>query len=46
MNGDYLSHLRFADNVVMLSESAERLQKMLQDLVRKLGHWIKDKYYE
>lgn len=29
-NGEYLSHLRFADDILLLSESAEHLQKMLE----------------
>lgn len=32
VNGDYLSHLRFADDIALFSKSGEHMQKMLQDL--------------
>lgn len=31
-NEEYLSHLRFADNIVLLGETAGHLQKILQEL--------------
>lgn len=32
INGKYLSHLRFADDLVLLSESSSQLQVMIQSL--------------
>lgn len=32
INGEYLGHLTFADDILSLSESAVRLQKMPQEL--------------
>jgi ribonuclease HII len=32
INGEYLNHLRFADDIVIISESKEQLQVMLQEL--------------
>lgn len=40
INGRYLSHLRFADDIVLLSESATQLQQMINSLheeSRKVG---------
>ncbi|GBP17400.1 Putative uncharacterized transposon-derived protein F52C9.6 [Eumeta japonica] len=40
INGRYLSHLRFADDIILLSESTNQLQEMintLHDESRKLG---------
>ncbi|CAG9136986.1 unnamed protein product [Plutella xylostella] len=34
INGEYISHLRFADDIVFMAESLEDLSKMLQDLNR------------
>ena len=32
INGEYLSHLRFADDIVIVADSRDHLQKMLRDL--------------
>ena len=32
INGEYLNHLRFADDIILVSETAEDLQDMLSDL--------------
>ena len=32
INGEYLNHLRFADDIVIISETKEQLQGMLQEL--------------
>lgn len=34
VDGEYLSHLRFADDIVLLAESPKDLEKMLNDLSR------------
>ncbi|KAJ2937651.1 hypothetical protein O0L34_g19326 [Tuta absoluta] len=34
INGEYITHLRFADDIVVMAESFEDLSKMLQDLNR------------
>lgn len=35
VNGVHLNHLRFADNIVLISAAAERLSAMVNDLVEK-----------
>ena len=35
IDGDHLTHLRFADDIVLLSNYAEHLQEMLNDLNRE-----------
>ena len=35
INGEYLNNLRFADDIVLFSESWEELQKMIEDLNRE-----------
>jgi len=35
INGQYLNHLRFADDIILMSETAEELQDMLIDLKRE-----------
>ncbi|CAN8003208.1 unnamed protein product, partial [Ixodes hexagonus] len=35
VRGEYLSNLRFADDIVLISESGEDLQRMIQDLQRE-----------
>jgi len=35
INGQYLNHLRFADDIILMSETAEELQDMLNDLNRE-----------
>lgn len=35
INGSYLNHLRFADDLVLFTDNAETLQVMLQDLTTK-----------
>lgn len=37
INGENLSHLRFADDLIILSSSSNGLQAMLDDLVRESG---------
>nr|XP_027234156.1 uncharacterized protein LOC113825513 [Penaeus vannamei] len=34
-NGEYLNHLRFADDIILMSKTAEELQDMLNDLNRE-----------
>ena len=35
INGEYLNHLRFADDIILISETPEELQIMLNDLNRE-----------
>ena len=35
IDGEYLNHLRFADDIVLIAESVEELQEMLNDLNRE-----------
>ncbi|CAN7984050.1 unnamed protein product [Ixodes hexagonus] len=35
VHGEYLSNLRFADDIVLISESGEDLQRMIQDLQKE-----------
>ena len=35
INGEYLNHLRFADDIILISETPEELQVMLNDLNRE-----------
>ncbi|MCJ3109057.1 reverse transcriptase family protein, partial [Klebsiella pneumoniae] len=35
INGDYLSNLRFADDIVLFSNDGDELQKMIEDLSRE-----------
>lgn len=37
INGEYLSHLRFADDLVVFSESAKNLETMIRDIARESG---------
>lgn len=39
INSEYLSHLRFADDIVLLSESAEELQKLLRNYNWRASLW-------
>lgn len=39
INGEYLSNFRFADDIVLLSESAEHLQKMLEEMQSESLTW-------
>ncbi len=38
INGEHLSHLRFADDVVVIAETMEKLERMLEDLAKESGH--------
>lgn len=37
VNGEYLSHLRFADDIVVFTEKPKHLENMLQELVEESG---------
>ncbi len=47
IDGEYLNNLRFADDIVLLSNSGENLGKMISDLHREsLKSGFEDEYEE
>ncbi len=46
IDGEYLNNLRFADDIVLLSNSGEDLEKMISDLQRESKSGFEDEYEE
>ncbi len=46
IDGEYLNNLRFASNIVQLSNSGEELQEMISDLHSGIIKLFEDEYEE